>query len=77
MRPRAADDVETIRARLQELRKEREEAIAGEEPVQPPCDTEQDTQDYACGLPSWAVEPQRRMFEELKSREPGEFTDGA
>jgi hypothetical protein len=49
MRPRAADDVETIRARLQELRKEREEAIAGE-PVQPPCDTEQDTQDYACGF---------------------------
>jgi hypothetical protein len=47
MRPRAADDVETIRARLQELRKEREEAIRGEEPVQPPCDTEQDTQqDY-------------------------------
>jgi hypothetical protein len=75
MRPRAADDVETIRARLQELRKEREDVLKGEEPVQPPCDTEQDTQDYACGLPSWAVEPQRRMFEELKSRTPSAVND--
>jgi hypothetical protein len=52
--------------------------------VQPPCDTEQPRmEDYACG---WAL---RQIMDErnalmrgfaanlLKSREPGEFTDGA
>jgi hypothetical protein len=79
MRQRAADDVETIYENIQRLKREKEEVLGQGtgEIIQPPCDTEQDTQDYACGLPSWAVEPQRRMFEELKSREPGEFTDGA
>jgi hypothetical protein len=93
MRQRAADDVETINARLQELRKERERVRAicdgciaaacrengcqddrsayglhsPGQVIELPCDTEQDTQDHACGfVVTWPY-----------PAEPGEHTDGA
>lgn len=64
MRQRAADDVETIRARLEELRREREQAISGEPEAQP---TEMPLEDYACG---W-------RGDRVGSIVPGELTDGA
>jgi hypothetical protein len=73
MRQRAADDVETIYDAIQRLKREREETIRGEEPVQPPCDVEQKPlEDYACGYREW--------FEKswcIGLQIPGEFTDGA
>jgi hypothetical protein len=64
MRQRSADDVETINARLQELRKEREQAIGDTKPGS--VDTEQD------GLVFVDVPPVVWPFPL-----PGEFTDGA
>ena len=83
---RAADDVEAIYENIQRLKREREQAINGE-PAQPPCDTEQDTQqDYACGWRDVSggtytacdeVMLTTARFYIFTPIEPGEHTDGA
>jgi hypothetical protein len=79
MRQRSADDVEHIYAILQQRKREREEALRGEEPAQPPCDTEQDTQDFACGWrkPTYEWVVTAEVLDAPLLVEPGEFTDGA
>jgi hypothetical protein len=96
VRQRSADDVETIHENIQRLKRERAQAIGHApdcvyvthpglnacdcQSPKPPCDTEQDTQDYACGLRrQWLamVDHYIQKNTDTYTRTPGEHTDGA